>query len=402
MPLTDQLASTRRKLAAETERCRKLTAQVTDYQLRYRLIGEATDGAIWDWNLRSGEVDRNPVAFTLFGNSNSGEDRSIEWWKNNIHPDDRAAVLDAFALAIESGQKSIFAEYRFRKPDGNFADISDRGYFIFDASGNAVQAVGVMIDMTELQRTKERLRLAEDKLIHLSRQNAMGTMASVIAHELNQPLAAIANYVRAGRRLAAAAISDAPPNFDLALEAAEKNALRAGQVVQRLRDLVKSRAVDRRTEDLGTLIRDANLIALVDAESAGVTCHVAPELEALNVTADRIQIQQVVINLVRNAMEALLTTASRDIFISAREVDEFVEVRIRDNGPGIATERRTGLFTDLMTTKETGMGIGLSICRTIIEAHGGKIWLADNLEIGTDFRFTLPAADQSEHDGTCA
>ncbi|MDB5438572.1 MAG: hypothetical protein JWM33_999 [Caulobacteraceae bacterium] len=392
MPLTDALATANNKLAAETEHCHQLTAQLLDYQLRYRLIGEATEDAVWDWNLRSGEVDRNHVASTLFGCTNSAADRSIEWWKDNIHPDDRTKVLDAFALAIESGQKSISAEYRFRKSDGNFADISDRGYFIFDASRNAVRAVGVMIDMTELERTKERLRQAEDKLIHLSRQNAMGTMASVIAHELNQPLAAIANYVRAGRRLAAAALSNAPPNFDLALEAAEQNALRAGQVVQRLRDLVKSRGVDRRTERLGALIHDANLIALVDAESAGVTCHVEPGIEGFTVTADRIQIQQVIINLVRNAMEALLTTDHRDIFISAREVDGLVEISVRDNGPGIPIDRRAGVFSDLMTTKATGMGIGLSICRTIIEAHGGKIWLADSLEPGTDFRFTLPAA----------
>lgn len=396
MSLAEQLAATEQRLAAEIEHCRNLATQVHDYQLRYRLIGEATDDAVWDWNLRSGEVERNHVASTLFGYSDSAEDRSIEWWKNNIHPDDRADVLNAFALAIESGQKSISAEYRFRKSDGNFADISDRGYFIFDAGRNAVRAIGVMIDMTELQRTKERLRLAEDKLIHLSRQNAMGTMASVIAHELNQPLAAIANYVRAGRRLAAAALSDAPPNFDLALEAAEQNALRAGQVVLRLRDLVKSRAVDRRTETLESLIQDASLIALVDAESAGVTCHVEPGIEGIAVTADRIQIQQVIINLIRNAMEALLTTGQRGIFISAREIEGFVEISIRDDGPGIPVERRAGLFSDLITTKETGMGIGLSICRTIVEAHGGKIWLADNLEAGTDFRFTLPAVDRVE------
>lgn len=168
--------------------------------------------------------------------------------------------------------------------------------------------------------------------------------------------------------------------------------MRAGQVVQRLRDLVKSRAVDRRPESLAALIRDANMIALVDAETSGIVCYVDPDTEWLSVTADRIQIQQVIINLVRNAVEALLTTNQRDIFITAEAGDGFVEISIRDNGPGIAADRRTGIFSDLMTTKETGMGIGLSICRTIIEAHGGRIWLADSQAVGTEFRFTLPMA----------
>lgn len=395
MPLREELGEVRAKLKAEIERSHKLRAQLSDYQLRYRLIGEASEEAVWDWNIRSNEVERNHVASTLFGYRNSAEDRSVRWWKNNIHPDDRLATLAAYMRAVITGQSSISAQYRFRKSDGNYAEIVDRGYFIFDGGHTAVRAIGVMIDVTELQRTKERLRQAEDKLIHLSRQNAMGTMATVIAHELNQPLAAIANYVRAGRRLAAAALSDAPPNFDIALEAAEQNALRAGQVVQRLRDLVKSRAVDRRAECLSALVHDANLIALVDAASAGIVCHIDPGVAGLTVTADRIQIQQVIINLVRNAVEALLTTKRREIYIAAHEAEGMVEVAIRDNGPGIPAENRTGLFTDLMTTKESGMGIGLTICRTIIEAHGGKIWLADSPEGGTDFRFTLPVARES-------
>jgi two-component system sensor kinase FixL len=114
----------------------------------------------------------------------------------------------------------------------------------------------------------------------------------------------------------------------------------------------------------------------------------------MTVFADRIQAQQVIINLVRNAVEALLATDRRSIAISARQVDDLVEVSVQDNGPGIPANQRTGLFAELMTTKATGMGIGLSICRTIIEAHGGKIWLAKSSEVGTDFRFTLPTVNR--------
>jgi len=262
---------------------------------------------------------------------------------------------------------------------------------LIDRKSDAITiAAGMTTSLAELRLTTEKLNNAESRLIHVSRHNAMGTMASIIAHELNQPLAAIANYVRAGRHI----IAEHGP-IDLVklrevMKGAEENALRAGQIVWRLGELVKQDRIERRAVAVSALVDDACTLALVDAGSAGVDCQIQISPDVAMVMVDSIQIEQVIINLVRNAIDALESCQNRTIRITATSRGKLVEIAVADNGIGITDDLRAALFSTLTSTKTSGMGIGLSICRTIVEAHGGKIWLAGTSAGGTDFRFTLP------------
>jgi two-component system sensor kinase FixL len=229
------------------------------------------------------------------------------------------------------------------------------------------------------------------ELIHVSRMSAMGAMASTLAHELNQPLAAISNFISGTKRMAEK--PEVPREVLVrALDGAESAALRAGEILRRLRELVSHGRVTVQVEHLPQLIEEACVLAFVDEHALGLEHRLALDADAEWVRVDRIQIQQVVINLVRNAVEAMAGQARREVVIAARLTGSMVEVEVVDTGGGIAPEHLPDLFSEFMTTKSGGMGLGLPISRTIIEAHGGKIWAGNRDEGGAWFRFTLPRA----------
>lgn len=252
---------------------------------------------------------------------------------------------------------------------------------------------GFLQDLTERLQAEERLESLQSELIHVSRISAMGAMASTLAHELNQPIAAVVNYVQAAHNQIAG-----PQDWDLAamreaLDDAARNALRAGQIVRRLRAFVTMGTVERTVETLPSVINEACALALMGAREQGVHTYFDLGPDALTVLADRIQIQQVIINLIRNACEAMADSAERRLRIEAHPYGtEFARVTISDSGCGIAPAIHDQLFKAFSSTKPDGMGLGLSICRTIIEAHEGKIWLETREGRGTSFHFTLPRA----------
>lgn len=235
------------------------------------------------------------------------------------------------------------------------------------------------------------------QLIHISRVSAMGTMASTLAHELNQPLAAVMNYVVASRYLLANGTERAPPKILAALDAARANANEAAEIVRRLRDLVARGEVKRQQEHLPTLIDDALKLGLIDAGSVGVNCQVTLDSQASAVLVDKVQIQQVLVNLIRNAVEAMQHSSAKEIRITSRRLaGKLVEVTVVDTGPGIDPVIKTKLFSPFNTSKSDGLGIGLSISRTIIEANGGTIECSNGIDSGMGcgaiIRFTLPRA----------
>jgi two-component system sensor kinase FixL len=228
------------------------------------------------------------------------------------------------------------------------------------------------------------------ELIHVARLSAMGTMASTLAHELNQPLTALGNFINGARRIVGRMGVEDPALGD-ALDAAESGALRAAEIVRRLRELVSRGTVSVMVEHLPRLIEDAAVLAFLDEDALGVRHRLNLDPAATWVRADRIQIQQVLINLVRNAVEAMEGTAGKEIVISTRAVGrDMVEIAVADRGTGLGGADVDSLFSQFMTTKSGGMGIGLPISRTIVEAHGGKIWGEERGEGGAIFRFTLP------------
>jgi two-component system, LuxR family, sensor kinase FixL len=227
----------------------------------------------------------------------------------------------------------------------------------------------------------------------------MGEMASALAHELNQPLSAIANYMKGSRRLLENRSDDDSSLVRDAMDKAADQALRAGNIIRRLRDFVARGESERRVEDVKKLIEEASALALVGAKDRGVRVRFAfaPGLDY--VLADKVQVQQVLLNLIRNAIEAMENAPIRELIISTAPArNDMVEIRVADTGSGIAPEISGQLFQPFVTTKSHGMGVGLSISRTIIEAHGGSIAQHANQGGGTVFSFTLPAVTEAEVD----
>jgi len=301
---------------------------------------------------------------------------------------------------LETGERRIIG--RGRAVVGQRRDGSD---FPMELSvGEAITDgqrlfTGFIRDLTEKQRAELQLKDLQSELIHVSRLSAMGTMASTLAHELNQPLTAITNYLEAARDLLARPERDARLN-SMVLEAVEesaKEALRAGHVVRRLRDFVARGDVEKHVEDLSHLIDEASRLALIGAREQGVRAIFNLDPAASSVLVDRIQIQQVVVNLVRNAIDALSQSEVRDITISsANDARDMVRVSVADTGPGIDPAITPLLFEAFASTKESGMGLGLSICRTIVEAHGGRIWAEARPGGGTIFNFTVMSGEVEE------
>lgn len=251
---------------------------------------------------------------------------------------------------------------------------------------------GFIRDITEKQANVHRIGELQAELSNFSRLSAVGTMASAMAHELNQPLTAVANYLEAARDMLDDPSSDDLAMVQEAMAAAAEQSIRAGQIVRRLRDYVSRGELDLRPFPLKEIIDDAVTIAKVGID--GPLARVVLRLDDpdVKVMADRLQLRQVFANLVRNAIEALAETENPQVWIHGRQVGEEIIVEVRDNGPGLSEDLLHSPFEAFQTTKATGMGLGLSICQTIVEAHGSSIQVASEPGTGACFTFTLRIA----------
>ncbi len=376
--ITDRMA-TERALERSERHLRSILATVPDAMV---VVDES--GAIMSFSA---------AAERLFGLSEAeilGRNVSIL-----MPPSDSARHNDYIARYLTSGERRIIGIGRIvvgRRGDGSefpmelsIGEAVSDGHRIF---------TGFIRDLTEQQRAELQLKELQSELIHVSRLSAMGTMASTLAHEINQPLTAIANYLEAGRDMIDAGDAEALPTVREAIDLAATEALRAGNIVRRLRSFVARGDVEKRVEDLPQLVEDACRLALVGARERGVRAFYALDPAARRVLADRVQIQQVIVNLVRNAIEAMSGSPARDVTIATDSLpDEMVRITVTDTGPGISPSVAEHLFEAFATTKESGMGLGLSICRTIIEAHGGRIWADTSARGGTIMQFTLPSGE---------
>ena len=333
------------------------------------------------------------TAERLFG---LAEDEAIGRSVNILMPEsDRRQHDDYILRYLTTGQKRIIGIGRI-----TIGQRRDGSTFPMELSvGEARTAhsrvfTGFIRDLTRRQATEVRLEEMQAELAHASRVSAMGTMASSLAHELNQPLTAVANYVEAARDLLELPNTENVAIVREALGDAATQAVRAGQIVRRLRDFIARGDTDKRVENLRGLINEANALALIGVAELGIDIRLDIDDRINGVLVDKVQVQQVLVNLIRNAVEALTGAPERRLTISAVPTeDRMVQVSVVDTGPGLDPEVESKLFRPFVSTKDAGMGLGLSICQTIIEAHNGTIWLDKPAGGGTAFRFTLAAAE---------
>ena len=246
-------------------------------------------------------------------------------------------------------------------------------------SGDRRFFTGFIRDLTERQATERQLEELQSELARLSRLTAMGEMASTLAHEINQPLSAIANYLQGcGRLLEGIEHPNALKIHDALAETTHQT-LRAGQIIRRLREFVARGETEKRSESINKLVEEASALALVGAKEQGVKAVFRFDTRAGPVLVEKVQIQQVLLNLIRNAIEAMQGCAQKELVVETVLLDEgMVEVRVSDTGSGLAEEIIPRLFQPFVTTKPTGMGVGLSISKRIVEAHGGEMWAEPN------------------------
>lgn len=306
------------------------------------------------------------------------------------------------ARYLTTGEKRIIGVDRVvvgRRKDGSTFPMKlavgqmrqrDRVYF-----------TGFIRDLTEREESQAMLDQARGEIARLARLNELGEMASTLAHELNQPLSAIANYVQGCRRMLEKLDDELAGRMRGALDETARQALRAGDIIRHLREFVTHGETDKGPEDINHLLEEAGALALVGSRERGIKSVFDFGARSSIVVADRVQIQQVLINLMRNAMEAMRDSEIKELVVRTLQVSpDWLRVEVADTGPGISDEVAPRLFQPFVTTKANGMGIGLSISRRIIESHGGELTVSRNGAGGATFAFTLPAYTEApvEHD----
>lgn len=260
-------------------------------------------------------------------------------------------------------------------------------------SGDRIYFTGFIRDLTEREESAAQLEAAQAELARLARLNELGEMASTLAHELNQPLSAIANYVQGCVRIVAQLEGEVADRLRFALSETAKQALRAGDIIRHLREFVTKGDTDKHPEDIKQLVEEAAALALVGSRERGIRTEFDYDPSPALVLVDKVQVQQVLTNLMRNAMEAMRDTPDKTLRLRTRVEGSELAVTVADTGTGIAPDIAARLFQPFVTSKASGMGIGLSISRRIIRAHGGDIAVTDTPGGGATFTFTLPVID---------
>jgi two-component system sensor kinase FixL len=351
-------------------------------------IVESSDDAIIAKDLHGTVFAWNTAAARLFGYSAA---EMVGQPITTIFPPDRVAEEAMLLARIAAGERVEHYETARRRKDGKVINVSVTISPIRDRNGNVVGASKILRDLTERNARSEHIRQLQSELAHVQRLNDLGQMVSSLVHEVNQPLTAIGNYAAAGRRLVAL---DEPEKLRTALDSIAEQTTRTRDIVKRIANFVRRREFAMQDEDLSLVIDEAVTLTRTFVKDTGLDLTVDMQPAGLHVLIDKIQVQQVIFNLLRNGIEAMQPQGRRALAIGARRgPTDMVEISVADSGHGLADTVRGRLFQPFVTTKDHGMGVGLSVCRSIVEAHAGRLWAEDNLGGGTVFRFTVRDAE---------
>jgi PAS domain S-box-containing protein len=309
-----------------------------------------------------------------------------------IHPDEVAAVKERYAHSLSTGEPYAL-RHRLRRADGVFRWVETRAAPMRNAEGAILQWNGICLDIEDQVRAQDQLRLAQETLARASQAASLAELSASIAHEVNQPLAAVIFNSNACQRW----LKCEPPNLERAqitVERIIRDANAAADVVSRIRALFKQSVESRNVAEIGDVVAEARELLGQEASRRSMRLHVRIDEAIPPVEVDRVQVQQVLVNLIRNGMEAMASHGSgKDLEIRVRHPDDFVRIEVRDHGPGI--ELPDKIFEPFFTTKASGMGMGLAICRSIVESHGGRLWVEKNNPHGAIFIFTLPTTSKA-------
>lgn len=359
------------------------------------IIETAPDGLI-TIDQKSAILSFNPAAERLFGYR---ETEVVGTPVTRLMPEPYGQRHDGFVdRYMQTGEKRIIGigrEVLGLRRDGSVFPME---LAVGEATVNEGRVFAAFIrDISARRETERRLHELQKELIHVTRLSAMGEMASALAHELNQPLTAVVNYAQGARRLLGKDDDTAKPRVDGLLEKMVVQATRAGEIIHQLRQFLAKGETERVLTDIEPLVRDACALALIGTESQGISAAIDIDDDLSPALLDRVQIHQVVTNLIRNAVDALEEVEVRRLRVQVRQEPTAIAVTVEDSGRGISPLIEPRLFQPFMTTKSGGMGIGLSICRTIVESHGGHIWADASAMGGAAFHVTVPLSRENGH-----
>jgi two-component system sensor kinase FixL len=342
----------------------------------------------------------NPAAERMFGHAAAEViGRNVSCLMPTPYREQHDGYLERFLRTGERRIIGIGREVLGQRKDGTIFPI-ELAVGEVEAAGRQFFA-GFVKDVSVRRQSEQRLQELQAELIHVSRLSAMGEMASALAHELNQPLTAITNYAQTARGLVERSTWEGAGGLASLLEKTVQQASRAGQIIRRLRQFIVKGETERALEDVNAVVEEASALALVGTGGKGIATRRVLEKGLPPVLLDKIQIHQVITNLIRNGVDALDGVKRREIVISTRRAgQDAIEIQVADTGVGLAPEVAERLFQPFVTSKPGGLGIGLSICRSIVEAHGGRLWASPNPGGGAIFHVRLPAAEAGgERDG---
>jgi two-component system sensor kinase FixL len=356
---------------------------------RIILAAESANLAFWTIGYERGDSWMNDQGLAMFDLA-AGEPLTIELFLARVHPEDRKGVMETIERARATSPTFEF-EYRLVRPDGETRWLISRGRYVKNDRGGIRELIGVAIDVTAQVTANLQLRLQREEMARMSRVSSMGELTASLAHELNQPLTAIASNAAAGKRLLDQGAPD-PEMFKELLVDVSADARRAGEIIHGIHRFVRKGEGTRRPVNLNEIVRE--VLRLLHSDLLGrittVETELLPDLPAVD--ADVVQLQQVMLNLLINSIEAMQHTpvGQRRVVVCTAREESFVVVSVRDHGNGLPKSEPDKVFAQFYSTKPNGMGMGLTIVRSIVEAHGGNL-SAENTEDGARFRFWLPA-----------